>query len=400
MSEKFNRQPSQNPPCGLKPENIPQLVAFTFDDNTYSGLPGSGAEGGMKFIVDTLTSRKNPAGNNAECFDGTQVAGTFYLKGNNACENPFEDDSLVKKSWREAYEKGCEIGTHTYSHPHGMEYDWDASPAKRIPIIDVQGWTDEINKCLDVITKPWNPDVKEHETQYGIGVDRKDIIGHRTPFLEFNDHAYTALQNLGFEYEAAVEEGWQDDQDGSNFLWPYTLDNGCEGDKWVSEYFYDGSKPLIGKHPGLWCLPCYAIVVPPDEKCEEYGTTVGARARMKKEVDSFDESTGKITGLDWNIWFEYYMTAEDALATLKYSFDLRYNGNRCPWPIGFHSDIYSSKYDINDLEGDDPAKIKANAAQRRETVIKLVDYILSKPDARIVTAKDMLNWIKNPKALR
>lgn len=389
MSEEIKRMPSENPPAGLKAENVPQLVSFTFDDNSYSGLPESGAEGGMKFITDSLTSRRNPAGNNAGCFDGTQIAGTFYIKGDNGCENPFEDVSLVKKAWRLAYDKGCELGAHTYSHPHGLEFDFDSEPAKRTPIIDVEGWTDEINRCIDVLTNP----------RHGIEIDRNRIVGFRTPYIEFNNDTFTALQNLGFKYDASVEEGWQDSSDGTNYLWPYTLDNGCECDKWVSAEDY-GSEPLVKSHPGLWCLPNYTIIVPPDEKCAEYGTLPGARERMKQAEDSFDEKTGKITGIDWNIWFEFFMSPEDALASLKYSFDLRYNGNRCPWPIAFHSDIYSDKYDENNLDKEERAKIKADARQRRQTFISFLDYLLTKPDVRIVTSENILKWLKNPEPLR
>ena len=395
---KINRLPSKNPPCGLKVQDVPQLVSFTFDDNTYSGLPGSGAEGGIKFIIDTLTSRKNPLGSNKACFDGTDIAGTFYFKGNNARENPFEDDSLVKKALREAYEKGFEIGSHTYSHPHGLEFDEESEPVKRTPLIDKKGWIEELNKSIDVLTKSWNPTVKEHENEYGPGIQRKDITGFRTPFIEFNDDTFSALQELDFEYDASLEEGWQNSDEGTNFLWPYTLDNGSEGEKWYSREEFE-SEPLVGKHPGLWELPNYTIIVPPDEKCEEYGTTTGTRSRVKQADDSFDEESGKITGIDWNIWFEFFMSPEDALASLKYSFDLRYNGNRCPWPIAFHSDIYSDRYDSTDLDDSERAKIKADAVQRRDTFIKFIDYILSKPDVRIVTAQKMLQWLKEPKPL-
>ena len=55
----MNRTPSQNPPFGLKPDQVRQLVSFTFDDNAYSGLPGSGGTGGMSFILDLFKENKN-----------------------------------------------------------------------------------------------------------------------------------------------------------------------------------------------------------------------------------------------------------------------------------------------------------------------------------------------------
>lgn len=378
--DRISRKASSLPPYGLKAKELPQLISFTFDDNTYSGLPASGAEGGLHFITEELSSHG--------------AAGTIYLKGNNIAENQFEDDSLVKKACRQAYEKGFEFASHTYSHPHGLDFIEEDGKTIRKPILTKEQWIAEIEKFCDTVSKPWNENVKEHESQYGLGIKASEIIGHRTPFLEYNDGLFSALEELGIEYEAATEEGWEPDQDGSNFFWPYTLDEGCFSENWVAENFFDHSEPLIGKHPGLWILPCYVMIVPPDDKCLEYGTQPGFRARMKKANPWFDEASGKITGVDWNIWFEYFMNKEDALAVLKYSFDLRYYGNRCPWPLAFHSDIYSDKYDKNDLEDEDPANIKADAAQRREVFKAFLDYVASKPDTKILTSAQMLEWLK------
>ena len=400
MEKKFCRLPSALPPEGLKPEQVPQFMSFAFDDNAYSGYTESGAEGGMKFIIDTFESFKNPAGaGKKELFDGESYKVTLYFKGNNAFPNSSEDDALVKKIVREAYDRGHEIGCHTFTHPEGVKFNWDTEPAQRIDNLFYDDWMKELTQCIDVLTKPYNPDAKSGDTESGMGIPREDIVGFRTPFLDYNEHVYKALEDLNFKYDATIEEGWQDDQDGSDFLWPYTLDAGSPGDEYVAKNFYGKKEPFVGKHPGLWLLPEYVLVIPPDELCEKYGTKPGARTRAM-EASGGDGESGKITGMDWNIWFQFFMDKADALATMKYSYDLRYDGNRCPFTFGMHTDIYSDKYDIYDLEGDEKDKIKATAKERREAVKEFLEYINSKPDTRVATAENIRKWLENPVALR
>ena len=399
MKKKFCRLPSALPPAGLKISEVPQLMSFAFDDNAYSGYKESGAVGGMKFIIDTFESFKNPQGKgNRQTFDGETYKVTLYFKGNNAIKNPREDDVLVKKIVHEAYERGHEIGCHTFTHPEGVKFNYDTEPQQRIDNLFYDDWMKELTDCIDLLTKPFNPDVKSGETQFGMGIKREDIVGFRTPFLDYNEHVYKALESLNFKYDATIEEGWQDNMDGSDFLWPYTLDEGSPGDAFVAKDMYERDEPFVKKHPGLWLLPEYVLIIPPDELCEKYGTKKGARKRAE-EASGEDLESGKITGMDWNIWFQYFMDKADALATMKYSFDLRYDGNRCPFTFGMHTDIYSDKYDIYDLEGDEKDHIKAIAAQRREAVVEFLEYISKKPDCRVTTADNVRKYLENPVAM-
>ena len=65
-----------------------------------------------------------------------------------------------------------------------------------------------------------------------------------------------------------------------------------------------------------------------------------------------------------------------------------------------HTDIYCDKYDKNDLEGEEITKIKANAAQRRNMVRRMLAHILSKKDVQILTAKDTIRYLNDPKLLK
>ena len=368
---------SQNPPLPLKVERVPQFIVFGFDDNGFSGLDNSGGTGGVKFIIDLFSSRSNPPGKgNRHTYDGEQIhfsmyCATSYIE-NFGTENPV----FIKRAWREALLKGHEIGVHTHQHQHGVR-------------LSLQEWESEIQKCIDWLTKPYDPDesLGTPDATKGIGLLRSEIYGFRTPYLEYNDNAFKAVLRKGLLYDCSIEEGFQDDQDGTNFIWPYTLDHGSPGDK-ISALEHQ-RKP-VSAYPGLWEIPGYVVIVPPDDRCRTYGVEPGFRSRMKKEQGYFDEQSGKITGFDWNLWIEFGMTGDEFLATLKYTLDLRLKGNRCPMTFGTHSDIYSSKFQFLP---------NSRAEERQEALKEFIDYALMFPEVRIVSTKELLDWLMDPSSL-
>jgi hypothetical protein len=151
-----------------------------------------------------------------------------------------------------------------------------------------------------------------------------------------------------------------------------------------------GLREPLGGHPGLWQLPVHPVIVPPDDRCLEYGVPPGLRAKMKAHQSWFDEGSGKITGFDYNLWVQFRMTKAEFLATMKYTLDLRLQGNRAPLLFGAHTDYYSSKY---------TAVPNATLQERQAAIAELVDYALSKPEVRVVPYASVLAWIRNPTAL-
>jgi Polysaccharide deacetylase len=272
-----------------------------------------------------------------------------------------EDPRFVQQSWKEAVDHGNEIGVHTHSHPHGRDFS-------------VQKWDGEIQMCINILTSP-----------QGLGIPRAELLGFRTPYLEYGDATLTAVQQNRFVYDCSLEEGFQRDEDGRNFVWPYTLEHGAPGN---SATYKRMDLPFINSHPDLWELPVYAFIVPPDELCERYGVQSGFRARMAKKQKYFEPDQGKITGMDWNLWYEYGMSKAEFLATLKYSLDLRLQGNRCPFMMGAHSAIYA------DRNVDLPPQ--TTVQERRDALREFLDYALSKPEVRVVNARELLSWLRSP----
>jgi len=360
--------PSQNPPNNLKADKIPLFFTIGFDDNDKSGFtPEKGIEG-VKWAVDLFKSHKNPDGSDCTCaFYNT----TSYMTQGMSEEIPH----LVRKSWKYAYDNGFEIGCHSHSHPDGRQFSVDE-------------WLAEINKCVDLMVQPYTEGSNSDDT--GIGIPRSEIKSFRTPFLAYNANMLKAVQKTGFVYDCSMEEGVQYDQDGRNFLFPYTLDEGSPGNKHTS-----GNEPHIekmGNHPGLWELPIHLVIVPPDNLCEKYGIKKGLRKKCKLQRDYFSEDDGKISGLDYNCLVEFQMTGAEFLATLKHTLDLRLEGNRAPFALGAHSGIYAQLYDS------DPV-IKIPESERRKAIEDFLDYARSKPEVYIVSPIKIIEWMKNPKEL-
>jgi peptidoglycan/xylan/chitin deacetylase (PgdA/CDA1 family) len=382
--EKTTLPQVPDPPGGLQPEKVPMFVSLGFDDN---GVPGTGdarEPQGMEWAVQMFDARKNS--------DGTLTRASFYLTSSYAVgeDNGYGEATAdispvnVKRLWNTLYSKGHEIGNHTNTHPHGVDEETGRE-------MTVDEWVAEMTRCNDIISAPFNenePFDKPDKTK-GAGISRGDIKGFRTPFLEYTDNTFAAMTQMNFVYDCSIEEGLQPDQDGTDFTWPYKLDNGSRGHDLLVEW---EMKAPLQNHPGLWEMPVYAVIVPPDSECDRYGVAPGFRERMKKAADYFDIRDGKITGFDYNLWVLFHMTKAEFTATLKYTFDLRLKGNRAPFLFGMHSDIYADGYDEADM-------MKATTRERQEAVELFVDYVLNNNAVRVVPAIDVLKWIQNPEAI-
>jgi hypothetical protein len=329
-------------------------VAIGFDDNAYSGLEGSAGTGGFTWAVDMLGARQNP--------DGSDVHASFYMTTIYMDQWQSESPTFVKRAWRRALVEGHEIGNHTKGHLHGSAFD-------------LGQWEAELQACIDSLIKPFDPAESNFspDPSKGIGVAQAEIRGFRTPFLEYNDATLATVKELGFRYDCSIEDGYQYDQDGTNYLWPYTLDSGSPGHEILVEW---GAKAPISPHPGLWELPVHPVIVPPE-----------LRDEMAARQSWFDVESGKITGFDYNLWVSFSMSKEEFVATLKYTLDQRLAGNRAPFMFGAHTDYYSSKY---------TAVPNATLEERQQAIEEFLDYALSKPMVRVRSNAEILEWVRNP----
>lgn len=359
---------SELPPGDVAIEQAPQFIAIAFDDNE--------SPVGQQWVLDLFQSITNPEGTgNLDNFDGLAPHTTFF----NSCQyikNTFWNAGNVKNTWRAAYEQGHEVANHTTDHLWGGAW------------MDESVWTAQIEGCNEQMAKAFNPDANPWAASDDDGIGASGV-GFRTPYLDYNPALFSALNSMGMRYDATIAEGWHWTEDGTNFNWPYTLDNGSPGAKLRAEW---GLKEDIGEHPGLWEVPVYALMVPADDLTAEYGVEHSIRDKIAAAIPWFDADVGKFESADYNLFYQAGLNAEEVLAILKYSFDLRIEGNRAPFTFLGHSAYYDGAIDSWN-------PVATTFEDRRYVLSEFISYALNHDDVRIVSHNELLDWMEAPTAL-
>lgn len=396
LSAQNDQPPSQNPPGGLKPEQVPMFVSFGFDDNSKTGYQpaGDASGGGIQWIVDFLSDKKNNSGTgNDKTYDGSPVRASFYLA---SCyvsgANTSDYAPKVKLTLHNAFLDGHEIGNHTETHNMAFQ----TAPHENI---SKSHWDTEITTCNSWLTKP-KPDSTlpmdqpwgSGDPERGVGIPADSIFGFRAPFLKYNDKLFETLAENNILYDCSIEEGVQDNLTGDNFYWPYNLNSGSPAHSYLKE---NGSLNFsLSNHPKVWEMPAYQVIVPPDNECSKYDIDYSLRGKLAAEFKYFDEDNGKITGLDFNLFMQAYggmgMNKAEVIATLKYTLDLRLKGNRAPLLFGCHPVEYMSIWN---------GSAETTARQRQEAIEEFIEYALTLPNVRVVPMIDVLRWCRNPAPL-
>jgi peptidoglycan/xylan/chitin deacetylase (PgdA/CDA1 family) len=351
---------SRKPP-GLEPVDVPEFVAVTFDDNFVSGL--GDVAGGMTWATTFFKSLQNPAGSGfAPSWDGAAVRTTFY----DNCVYLQDDDT--KKAWSTARQDGHEIANHTINHPNGGAFTF-------------QNWTDEIAPCTEALT---NPD-------RGVGVTVDEVRGFRAPYLAYSSELFAALKAQGLWYDTSIQSCWNASDDGKTCAWPYTLDQGSPDAVDLTAKFATKTVPPT---PGLWELTPSALFVPPDELAAQYGFDPGLRQRVPTDMPApsfYEAATGRLAPLDVTLFVDAGLAPNEALATLKYTLDLRLSGNRAPFVFVAHTHVYASNYGA--------APKAPDAAGRQHALEDFIHYALTKPAVRMRPVADILSWMRHPEPL-
>ncbi len=104
----------------------------------------------------------------------------------------------------------------------------------------------------------------------------------------------------------------------------------------------------------------------------------------------YEASTGKIAGLDYTLLIDAGLTGAEMSAVLKYNLDLHLQGNRSPLVFVAHSHLYS----FSSAEQNPDTPTAADRDARWKGLTDFIQYALSKPEVRIVAARDILQWIQ------
>jgi hypothetical protein len=353
---------SQQPP-GLSPVDVPQFVAVTFDDNFNAGAVGP--PGAMTWATKFFEPLKNPDGTGfAPTFDGAPARTSFY-NNTQALGNPG-----VLQSWVKAREDGHELANHTQDHPNGALFTAD-------------DWTAQIVPCTQGLTNPT-----------GVGLPLDALKGFRSPFLAYSPALFGVLKAQGLWYDTSIQSCWGDGQDGKNCGWPHTLDQVSPDAADLAAKF---KMPEVPVTTGLWEMSTSALFVPPDELATEYGFDSGLRGRIeavepKPGAPSYYEAaTGRIAPLDITLFVDYDLSGPEVLAILKYTLDLRLEGNRAPFIFIAHSHVYATDWD--------QAPAAPMYRDRQGAIEEFVKYALSKPVVRMRPVADIMDWMREPMPL-
>ncbi len=343
--------------------------------------------------------------------------------------------SYMDQGFMATVSAGHEIGNHTLDHmesnsPLPKEYfrQWDGIGGGYDPGTDTlpdgtvldemnefghpfnayalnNGWIMYAGKQISKET--WGGAIKLAEDQLqqylGLNVASGKIAGFRAPRLEVNSNLFFALAEQGYLYDCGLEEGYETNIDGSNFLWPYTMDNGS-WNVWTQKEW--GEQVYIDSMPqGLWQYPVNVMIVPEDirgDVWKNYKEVSSAEGHPLSAQDSVDwVAEGKVTGFDFNMFILWGMTGDNVLKTLKHTLDLRMDGNKAPMHVGGHTDYFTPIYDYATLLSDFN-KYKYGLCvvngwntweDRKACFESFADYAISK-GAYIKSAKEVIEAIK------
>jgi len=174
--------------------------------------------------------------------------------------------------------------------------------------------------------------------------------GFRAPRLEVNSNLFHALKNLNYWYDTGNEEGYEYNVDGTNFMWPYTMDNGSPNMAW--QRMVGSNRSNWDSLPsGLWQYPVSVFIVPENHRATLWNnyvaiTTGAADGTTPTEADRLHFlRVGKVTGFDFNLFILKGATREIATATMRHSLDQRMRGGKAPFQVGAHTDYFTPIYD-------------------------------------------------------
>jgi hypothetical protein len=320
---------SLSPPGGLAVDNVPQFVSIGFDDNAY--------EDGMRWALDLLQPKRNPVGAGNKCtFDDTPARVTFFINSHVGTTS-----AQLMGLHARVFQDGHEAANHTDTHADTLMQN----PMKAV-------WTQEMTTCNDYLVS--------------LGVPRGRIVGFRTPFLQQSEVTFQAIVEQNFKYDCSVEHY----NDGSGFVWPYTLDDGKD-----PKHTYQ--TPPAGMYPGLWEMPVNQLQT----------AATGYQA---------------ITGFDYNLWVSSHLGRQQVVDILKVNLILRMKGgmmpdavpNRAPLLIGGHTDLYSG------VNADANNAATTPFLERRAAIAEFIDWALAyDPAVRIVPYAEVLHWMQAPVGL-
>lgn len=367
----------------------PQFVSLGWDDNT----DPAGIDWAVKAFGDRTDAHGNPLSTsfymNSVGFGPPTAGGADQSVSPGESEGSLPgvgvDSTDLVTAFKTIAPAGHEVGNHTFDHHAQVLADkggWDGMVTYLSNQATVGDWTKFLVDCNAALENPG-------------GQDLAQVTGFRSPFLEYGKNLFPALSQLGFTYDCSIEAI---SNDAKQFPFPYTLDTGSvdHAAGWKANPDNPNSFQ-VPNTPGLWEVPAYALRIPDGVEEQAYGL-VDIGAKIRAGWSSIRPTDVHVTGFDYNVFLGSDgqggrkgpgLTGAEVLGLLKYNLDIRLAGNRAPFCFGTHSQYYLENW------------VAANApqvtvAEMRQTITDFLDYARSKPEVRIVSGQQIVDWMRNP----
>ena len=395
------RAASTNPPTnnGVTRQNAPQFIVIGSDDNT--------CPLGVKWMADFVRDSRNAR--NQRGFM------SFYVNTDMPGNLGWARNEALRTAVKNAYLDGHSIGNHTATHIRCVGgSDWNAPEDGNHPQnLNIRKSDQEI----------YDEIIAARNAMAELGIPVEHQFGFRTPFLAYSDSTYIAIMNAGgFLYDVSINSRGVP----GNVNWPYTLDiipgqqdandNGnVPPDNHPTGWGGHSDKNPIRAHPGLWVKPIMGVLIHPDDRPNVWrprymfggGTTDNPCSQpltpfnaATNDCDNRRWDTWHVAGLDYNIWGEIHLTAQQSLRALIYTLETSLAGNRAPMTYGTHAQYYfepDDKFDeVVPTASGGTFNYSLTAEQRRWVFEEFVKVASAKPDVFFVTGDMVIRWMQNP----
>ena len=294
---------------------------------------------GMPWVLDLLDSLAKKTVN-------TYVPQMSYFTNGTYLNNPDLMDWHIR-----AVASGHEVGNHTVQHK-----DLSTITDYKVIVAEITGNDSLFYGLKSIGFRGSNSNLK--------GLAFGSIKGFRFPFLGISNIAIQVLDSLKYDYDASFDIGQDGLFSAAQGIWPFRLNEG---------YIPQG---VSYQAKNLWEIPVSPLFLPPNKELSAYGVDSNA---VKK-----NNSKPVQVGLDWNLFDENGADSILNLAYLKYTFDKRLKGNRAPLSYGIHSNYY----------GDGSYAFRDHGS--RFLLKSYLEYVSKFPEVRIVSHKQLLEWLKKP----
>jgi len=356
-AQTVSKQASKEPPAPVTTSNAPLFIVLGSDDNTRADA--------FKWMNNAINAGTNK--------DGSKRYMSFYVNTDQTGAIWDKNNDLVDAAYQ-AYKAGHEIGNHTSTHLYSVKYGTinkatgkDDGERASLPTLKA-----EIQRVQDIL--------------FAAGIPREHQNGFRTPYLRYSDSTFTAMQEVGFLYDCSVNAA-TDNEAGTNY-YPYTLsfddgngnfspDNSADRNDW-------GKTSKIGKHEGLWELPCVRFAIAPQDIDYVKGVL-----QRKNPGEDYEDYSGYVTGLDYNMWNEIELDEDQTVRSWMETVNRSLAGNRAPVTIGIHSQYYFQAAASSYPKMDTPEK-KQRAFTRFLTEASNLDNVW------FVSGDMVIRWMQNP----